>query len=124
MKREDENFRPSGIDKLRGKNTEEADMNKIQQSYKDIILDIKKNPKMYKAMIISSIIIGIVVASLIVQLVLNLVGKQDKIYIVELFTAWMCPVGIIMAFLGAPFFVFILIINFSVALLNRRGENE
>ena len=97
MKREDENFRPSGFDKLRGKNTEEADMNKIQQSYKDIILDIKKNPKMYKAMIITSIIIGIVVASLIVQLFLNLVGKQDKIYIVELFTAWMCPVGIIMA---------------------------
>lgn len=96
MKREDENYRPSGFDKLRG-NTEEADMNKIQQSYKDIILDIKKNPKMYKAMIITSIIIGIVVASLIVQLVLNLVGKQDKIYIVELFTAWMCPVGIIMA---------------------------
>ena len=29
MKREDENFRPSGFDKLRGKNTEDADMNKI-----------------------------------------------------------------------------------------------
>ena len=97
MKRTDKSRKDSIFDKLIGQVNEEK-ASSIGQSYVTTLLDIKEHPGVYKTIIITSIIIGIVLSSFVVQTVYYLVGKQKNIYVLQLFTAWLCPAGIIMAF--------------------------
>lgn len=94
QRRQSDDYRSSVFDNLRGR---EEEGGKISQGIADLMYDIKEHKGSYKGMLITSPVAGILLSSLISQSFMKLLGKQDAVYIAQLFTAWFTLPGIILA---------------------------
>ncbi|ADL36379.1 TraG protein (plasmid) [Butyrivibrio proteoclasticus B316] len=92
----------SVFDKLRGNNEEGG---KVSQGISDFFYDVKEHKGTYRSILITSPIAGILLSGWFCQLVLKLFGKQDQIYIAQIFVAWLNTPGIILAALITFFFM-------------------
>lgn len=90
------------FDRLRGNNEEGG---KISQGISDFLYDIKEHKGAYKSMLIMSPIAGIVTSGWVCQMFKKLIGEQDKIYLVQIFTAWLNTPGLIIAALVTILFL-------------------
>lgn len=103
-RRQDIDYRESMFDRLTN-NVDEESSGKVKQGFMDLIYDIKEHKKTYQNFLLASPFIGIIVSSFICQCVLKLFGKQDKIYLLRLFTAWFNKYGIILAIIVMILFI-------------------
>ncbi len=92
----------SMFDRLRGNNEEGG---KVSQGISDFLYDIKEHKGAYKSMLIMSPIGGIVTSGWVCQMFKKLIGKQDAIYLVQIFTAWLNTPGLIIAALVTVLFL-------------------
>ncbi|MCF0158685.1 MAG: type IV secretory system conjugative DNA transfer family protein [Veillonella sp.] len=87
MRRFNEDYKPSILDGFLGRVNEE-ESGKLKESIIDVIYDIKENRSTYVGILVTAPLAGIMFSSFIVQLILRLFEKQDRVYILKLFTAW------------------------------------
>ncbi len=93
VRRQSEDYRESVFDRMRDSN---EDGGKISQGISDLLYDIGQNKKSYMSMLITAPIVGMMISSWICQLFLKFLDEQDKIYISQLFTAWLNLPGLVM----------------------------
>lgn len=102
--RKADGFRSSLFDLIRGKADEEKG-SKITQSYVDLVYDFKEYKRVYIQILVLCPLLSMVSVSFISQSLHRLTGKSNAYYILNLFTDWWNPVGVVAVILFTILFI-------------------
>lgn len=105
----------SMFDRIMRQNSEDND--KIMQGFSDMLYDFRENKGKVRATLITAPLTGIMVSGWISQLLPYIIGARDKIYISEIFTAWLSVPGVIFALAVT---VLIIVMSYRVHMIVKK----